>query len=167
MDLAGAASIATIVVALLALVGVLAISFRTGRNAQILSNAEAIADSWKDRAAAMEEKAKGQGEAVRDLQDKLAAKDHEIGQLQGEILTLRDLVTGRSAIQELASQLTVRNAQIDDRIEEMLGLLRDSNELLREMREDGHGSSGIPVKQRPSTSRTRRGPTKPGTGGQS
>jgi predicted RNase H-like nuclease (RuvC/YqgF family) len=120
VSLGGAASIATVVVALLALTGVLGISFRSARGTQILRNAEAVADSWRERADAMEVRAKARDEAIKDLQDKLAERDREISLLQGKILTLEEMVTGRSAIEELARQFQQRNVHMSERVTEAL-----------------------------------------------
>jgi predicted RNase H-like nuclease (RuvC/YqgF family) len=120
VSLGGAASIATVVVALLALTGVLGISFRSARGTQILRNAEAVADSWRERADAMEVRANARDEAIKELQDKLAERDREISLLQGKILTLEEMVTGRSAIEELARQFQQRNVHMSERVTEAL-----------------------------------------------
>ncbi len=120
MSLGNVASVIGIVAGLLALVGVLAVAFRTGRSAQIIKNSEAVAASWKERAEAMEKKAAARDEAIKDLQDKLRMRDEEVLKLRANMATLQDLVTGRSAIEQLGREMSDGSKVTEQRMGEVL-----------------------------------------------
>lgn len=89
--------------------GLVGVSLRIGRNTQTVSN-------YREAAAAWEAKAKAQEGQIDELQ---AAHEHsaqEVTELRAKVQVLQDLVTGKTAIEQLATQVAETFALIDAKI---------------------------------------------------
>lgn len=92
---------------------VLAGTWRISRNTATVNN-------FRDSALSWETKSKSQDEEIEKLHRDLAARDREVSDLQGRVGTLQDMVTGKSAVEELTSSMTQLVALFDTRLTEAL-----------------------------------------------
>jgi cell division protein FtsB len=99
-----------IIALLLAVAGVLGISFRNGKNTTTLANYREAAQAWEAKSNAQESQ-------IKDLQDQVAALTLENTRLDAEMHTLRDLVTGRAELQALREHITgIIQEAVDDMV---------------------------------------------------
>jgi len=105
-------SIGTIV-AVLALLGtaggMVGVSLRVGRQSQTVANYREAATSW-------EAKAKAQEGQIEELQAAAADAAQEVTELRAKVQILQDLVTGKTAIEQLTVQVTETSARIEAKI---------------------------------------------------
>jgi len=113
-------------------------AFRGGHSAQIVNNATATADSWKERSAS-------QDAAIEGLHQKIQEKTDQITALQTRISVLSDMVTGRVAIEQLTREFRefveqreratiAYTAKVDARLQETL-------DQVNAIRTDVHGNA--------------------------
>src|SRR6266536_3457039 len=102
--------------ALLAAAGVAGAAFRSARTGQVVTELQRLADTRKEKAA--------------DL-------DRAIAELQGKVQVLQDMVTGKAAVEQLASDFGQMVAHMDERVSEALkqagairGEVRDVHEAI-------------------------------------
>ncbi len=116
--------------ALLAAAGVAGAAFRSARTGQVVTELQRLADTRKEKAADLDR-------AIADLQAEGAAKDAAITELQGKVQVLQDMVTGKAAVEQLASDFGQMVAHMDERVSEALkqagairGEVRDVHEAI-------------------------------------
>lgn len=69
-------------------------AFKTSRNAQLIQVYQGTANAWEERARAYEVQ-------IKELQAQNQQQATELADLRGQVGTLRDLATGRPAIDQL------------------------------------------------------------------
>jgi hypothetical protein len=89
--------------------GVIGVSLRIGRNTQTIANYREAATSW-------EAKAKAQEGQIEELQAADTAKATQITELTAKVQLLQDMVTGKTAIEQLAAQVADTFARIDEKL---------------------------------------------------
>lgn len=88
--------------------GVVAVAavWRSSRNNTTLQNLKDAAESYKLKTEAQDvtiaDMRRDHDAEATELNARLAAKDHELNELRGRVLVLQDLVTGKSALEQLA-----------------------------------------------------------------
>jgi predicted RNase H-like nuclease (RuvC/YqgF family) len=113
-----------IVVALVSIVGFFVVilggigsvaAYRVSKNTDTVKNYKETAQSWKERSESQEAE-------ITELKAKMAERDQHIAQLEGQLHTLRDVVTGRTAVTELGEKLDLTLAELNKQI----GLIAES-----------------------------------------
>lgn len=89
--------------------GLIGVSMRVGRNSQTVANYREAAQSW-------EAKAKAQEGQLEELKEADAAKASQITELTAKVQLLQDMVTGKTAIEQLAAQVAETFQRIDERL---------------------------------------------------
>lgn len=108
-DSANIGTIVGVLALLLAAGGVVGTSLRVGRNSQTVANYREAAHSWEAKASAQE----GQ---IGELQAAHEQAAQEVTELRAKVQILQDLVTGKTAIEQLSVQVTEAFARIDAKI---------------------------------------------------
>jgi hypothetical protein len=93
-------------------------SWRISRNTQTVA-------LYKDTAEAWEAKSKSQDARIAELEEAEHRKDREISELRGQVATLQDLVTGRSALQDMDERLAAGIAQSAKILQVVQGIATD------------------------------------------
>lgn len=95
----------SILVAIVAVIGLLGTaaavvggSFRVSRHTQVVAN-------YRDAAQAWEAKASAQGNEITELRSELAEREKEIIELRSRVSILQDMVTGKSAIEQIIPEI--------------------------------------------------------------
>jgi Tfp pilus assembly protein PilX len=123
----GVLVVVAVVTLLIAAAGVVGGQFRISRNATAIKITTEIAQAW-------ENKAKVQEQQIHDLElsaakqsqqttAALAAKDAEIAELRARVEVLQDLVTGKSAVENLAQDHKRLEGKISETLQQV-GIIR-------------------------------------------
>ncbi len=92
--------------ALLAAAGVAGAAFRSARTGQVVTELQRLADTRKEHAVE---------------QDRIIARQGlQITELQGQVQVLKDLFTGKAAVEQLAADFGQMVAHMDERVSEAL-----------------------------------------------
>lgn len=108
-DSANIGTIVGVLALLLAAGGVVGTSLRVGRNSQTVANYREAASSWEAKATA-------QAGQLDELQAAHEQAAQEVTELRAKVQILQDLVTGKTAIEQLSVQVTEAFARIDAKI---------------------------------------------------
>lgn len=98
-------------VALAALFGVFVAKYRTSRDDETLSIWRGEAEAWKEKATRLEQTLTAQQKSIELLTQRINKVEHENE-------TLRELITGQKAIEEMHIELTAGFAEIKTLIKE-------------------------------------------------
>lgn len=98
--------------------GLIGVSFKVGRNAQVVTN-------YRDSANAWETKARAQSSEIAELQEKLATNDSLIKKLQDRMKMLEELVTGQAAISSLTTSIDASFTNLTTHLDSLVNQIRD------------------------------------------
>lgn len=102
-------------------------SWRLSRNTQSVN-------IYRENARAWQQKAQLQDTEIRDLQADGQVKDAKIAELLARVATLENVVTGRSLIEDLTSQMNARGGEVLAQLGAIRGAQRAMAEELAEVR---------------------------------
>jgi peptidoglycan hydrolase CwlO-like protein len=144
--------IGTVSVIAASAVGVLAFVFAVaslvGGNFRVARNAKIVAD-YEAGYKGLETRAKGQEQQIEELQRENATKEtritelqHEVHELQGKLSVLQEVVTSKSAIEQLASQLAAVTMASEQRQNMILNRVGETLSLVGELRTEVRAAHG-------------------------
>jgi hypothetical protein len=109
MTSANIGTIVAIIALLITAGGVVGTSLRVGRNSQTVAN-------YREAAASSEAKANAQKGQIEELQAAHELAVQEVTDLRAKVQVLQDMVTGKTAIEQLTVQVTEAFTRIDSKI---------------------------------------------------
>lgn len=122
-DLLGAATnvfvIASVIIAILAL----GWAFRTRRNVVEIQNYKALAESYEKVTTAQKARIEEQQREIVELQQARAGDDEKIRRLQAKLDALTDIVTGKTALDDLSRKTEDYFRELKDGQDQIIGRL--------------------------------------------
>lgn len=133
--MSAAVGLAGLIVALVGAAAVIGQTFRVSHNTSAFNNLKDIASGWQEKATL-------QAQQIEDLTTQNQSQARQIADLQGRELVLRDMVTGRSAVDKIAADLAMLTSSVNTGGREVLaqianvrGEVKTVHETLREVQE--------------------------------
>jgi uncharacterized protein HemX len=80
-------------------------SWKIQRNTQTVAVYKQAAEAWEAKSKAQDAHIETQDDQIIKLGESMAEKDRQIAELRGQISTLQDMVTGRSAVEAMDARL--------------------------------------------------------------
>jgi predicted RNase H-like nuclease (RuvC/YqgF family) len=127
------AAVVAVLLAIAGSIGGVAV-FRSTRNTAIVTNYKQAADSYRERAEALEVE-------TRDLHATNQQQAQQIAALQAQVQTLGDIVSGRSAIEELHRHMSESLGAITRQIDAAQGAVVTEIRTSREIFLHGKGET--------------------------
>ena len=87
-------------------------AFRVGRNAQTVSNYRDALGSWKERSEAQDVKIEEQHSEMTQLRENQHKLEAENADLRGQILVLRDAISGRQVFDTIVDAIEDQNRKL-------------------------------------------------------
>lgn len=110
-------------------------AFRISRNTETVR-------TYKENAAAWKERSEQQDVEITDLRSKIADQAKLIADLQGQLHTLSDVVTGRAAITELGQQLAKYMGDLAAQVGNIATTVTEHNQKVIQMLQQQGGNLG-------------------------
>lgn len=143
MHLTTLESVAVIVGVVIGILGFLGgLATLLGGNYRVARNAKIVAD-YEAGYKGLEAKAKGQEQQIGELQREAGEKDtkiadleHQLTDMQGRMSVLQEVVTGKSALEELTRQLAAVTTAMDRRAETISSRIGETQALVGDLRRE-------------------------------